>query len=81
MTELTPLTGEKIGLTTREVAVVLLVRSRFSRDQVAETLGIGRQTARDIIGGLCDHFDCPTTGLYGAVMLRLEAAENSEAVA
>ena len=71
------MTGETIGLNPREVAVVLLVRARFNRGQIADVLKIGRQSARDIVGWLCDHFDCSTAELYGAVMLRLEPSENS----
>ena len=59
------------GLTARQAEMVNLVERRFNRAAIAAHLGISTQTVRDVLGGMCDYYDCPTAELPTKV---LEAA-------
>ena len=47
------------GLTARQAEMVNLVERRFNRAAIAAHLGISTQTVRDVLGGMCDYYDCP----------------------
>ena len=59
------------GLTARQAEMVNLIERRFNRAAIAAYLGVSTQTVRDVIGGMCDHYQCPTADLPAKV---LEAA-------
>lgn len=59
--------GDAIGLSRRQVTVVNLLGQGSSREHIAETLGVSKQTARDLIGGLCDYYDCRAADVAEAV--------------
>ena len=59
--------ADRYGLTERQMEVVGLIERRFSRAAIAAYLGVSLQTARDIVGGLCDHYGCPASELPARV--------------
>ena len=77
MIEPSPENARKYGLTLRQLEVVSLVERRFNRASIAAYLGISLQSTRDIIGGLCDFYGCPTQDLPARVLASGES-ENSE---
>ena len=56
------------GLTARQAEMVNLVERRFNRAAIAAHLGISTQTVRDVLGGMCDYYDCPTADLPAKVL-------------
>lgn len=46
------------GLNKRQAEIVNLIEQRFNRAAIAAHLGISKQLARDVIGGMCDFYDC-----------------------
>jgi len=81
MTDLTPANADRYGLTETQMEVVGLIERRFSRAAIAAYLGVSLQTARDIVGGLCDHYGCPASELPARVRegITASAAEISTA--
>ena len=64
------------GLDTRQAEMVNLVERRFNRAAIAAYMGISTQTVRDVIGGMCDYYQCPTADLPTRV-LQATPPENS----
>ena len=56
------------GLDPRQAEMVNLVERRFNRAAIAAHLGISTQTVRDVLGGMCDYYDCPTADLPAKVL-------------
>ena len=56
------------GLDQRQAEMVNLVERRFNRAAIAVYMGISTQTVRDVIGGMCDHYQCPTADLPAKVL-------------
>ncbi len=81
MLELRPGTGEQLGLTLRETAVIVLHNARFERRHIAQVLELeehdGERQVRGIISDLCRTFGCPAKDLHAAALLRLNGSENS----
>lgn len=75
MIEPSPENARKYGLTERQLEVVSLVERRFNRAAIAAYLGISLQSTRDIIGGLCDFYECPTADLPEKVLASVEAVD------
>ena len=73
--------ADYFDLTVTEVEVVGLVERRFSRQAIAAYLDVSEQTARNIIGDLCDFYRVPTAELPAEVrrqaILRFRASEVS----
>lgn len=69
--------GARIGLNVRLVHVVNLIEQGHGRIGIADKLGVGKQTARDLIGGLCDYYECPMAEVPGRVREEL-ASRTSE---
>ena len=66
------------GINRRQAEIVNLIERQFKRDVIAVYLGITPQSARDIIGVMCDSFNCPTGFLPQAVQLRARDMEIME---
>ena len=66
------------GINRRQAEIVNLIERRLSRAEIAVYLGITPQSARDIIGVMCDSFNCPTGFLPQAVQLRARDMEIME---
>ena len=58
------------GLNKRQAEIVNLIEQRFNRQQIAIHFGITETVARDIIGAMCDSFNCPMGFLPQAMQLR-----------
>ena len=71
-----PNTAASYGLTREQATMVSLVERRFGRDAIAAYLGVSAETVRDVVGGMCDYYGCPTADLPDRV-LRATPAENS----
>lgn len=71
-----PNNAASYGLDTRQAEMVNLIERRFNRAAIAAYMGISTQTVRDVIGGMCDHYGCPTADLPRRV-LEATSAENS----
>lgn len=56
------------GLDERQAEIVNLIERRFNRAAIAVYLGVSTQTVRDIIGGMCDHYGCPSGDLPARVL-------------
>lgn len=50
-------------LTHDEAMIVRLIRIGFTRRRIARLLGAKEDDVREIIGGLCAHYDCTTAQL------------------
>jgi len=66
---------DSYGINRRQAEIVNLIERQFKRDAIAVYLGITPQSARDIIGVMCDSFNCPTGFLPQAVQLRARDIE------
>ena len=66
------------GINRRQAEIVNLIERRLSRAEIAVYLGITPQSARDIIGVMCDSFNCSTGFLPQAVQLRARDMEIME---
>jgi len=74
-----PNNAASYGLDQRQAEMVNLIERRFNRAAIAAYMGISTQTVRDVIGGMCDYYGCPTADLPDRVRNSLQAtpAENS----
>jgi hypothetical protein len=66
---------DSYGINRRQAEIVNLIERGVRRAEIAVYLGITPQSARDIIGVMCDSFDCPTGFLPQAVQLRVRDME------
>ena len=71
-----PNNAASYGLDTRQAEMVNLIERRFNRQAIAAYMGISTQTVRDVIGGMCDYYGCPTADLPRRV-LQATPPENS----
>lgn len=61
---------ERLGLTSRQRAVMLMMLDGHSRKQIASQFGIGEQTVGDHIKQIYRHFDINSLGELAAIFLR-----------
>ena len=66
---------DSYGINRRQAEIVNLIERGVRRAEIAVYLGITPQSARDIIGVMCDSFNCPTGFLPQAVQLRVRDME------
>ena len=63
-----PNNAASYGLDARQAEMVNLIERRFNRAAIAAYMGISTQTVRDVIGGMCDHYDCRAQDLPERVL-------------
>lgn len=56
------------GLDARQAEMVNLIERRFNRASIAAYMGVSTQTVRDVIGGMCDYYQCPAADLPDRVL-------------